>query len=253
MTDAVKRAVHDGVQTLRLARPEKKNALTQAMYKALSDAFEAGDKDDNVRAHVVLGAEGTFTAGNDIGDFLTHAQGQSGDGGLGEVFRFIKLLPYIKKPILAGVDGAAIGIGTTFLFHCDMVFATPRSGFATPFLNLGLVPEAGSSLLMTERMGYARAFDMLVMGTTYTSEQMQSSGLLTAIVAPETLEETVMAAATKLAKKPKEALQLSRQLMRGDPKVLADRIDKEAQIFAERLSSDEARAAFQAFLAKSSA
>ncbi len=252
MTGDVIRTTQDGVQTLTLARAEKKNALTQAMYCAMSDALEQGDADDNIAVHVLLGAEGVFTAGNDIADFMSSATGASDGSGLQEVVRFIKLLPNVKKPILAGVDGAAIGVGTTLLFHCDMVFATPRSAFATPFLDLGLVPEAGSSLLMPQRLGYARAFEMLVMGETYTTDQMHAAGLLNAIVTPEDLNATVLKSAQRLAKKPPDALQISRRLMRGDLTELNARIDEEAVIFAKRLSSKEARTAFQAFLSKSS-
>jgi len=252
MTSDVIRTVEAGVQTLTLDRVEKKNALTQAMYRTLSDALEQGDQDNTVAVHVLFGSDGVFTAGNDIADFMSQASGASDGSGMMEVIRFIKLLPNLKKPILAGVDGAAIGVGTTLLFHCDMVFATPRSSFATPFLNLGLVPEAGSSLLMPQRLGYARAFDMLVMGETTDIDQMLAAGLLNACVAPEDLKATVLQAAQRLAKKPPEALQMSRRLMRGDLTELNDRIDEEAVIFAERLTSKEARAAFQAFLSKSS-
>ncbi|MCH9764479.1 MAG: enoyl-CoA hydratase/isomerase family protein, partial [Alphaproteobacteria bacterium] len=168
MTADVIRAVNNGVQVVELVRPQKKNALTQAMYCAMSDALEEGDRDDAVSVHVLFGSEGVFTAGNDITDFLSHATGASDGAGLSEVLRFIKLLPNVAKPMLVGVDGAAVGVGTTLLFHCDMVFATPRSAFATPFLDLGLVPEAGSSVLMPRCMGYARAFEMLVLGETFT-------------------------------------------------------------------------------------
>ena len=243
----------DGVQVIELSRPEKKNALTQAMYRAMSDALETGDRDDAVAVHVLLGSEGVFTAGNDIADFLKHATGSGDASEITEVLRFIKLLPNIRKPLVAGVDGAAIGIGTTLLFHCDMVFATARSVFATPFLDLGLVPEAGSSRLMPERMGYARAFEMLVLGETFSAQRMNEACLLNAIVAPEKLRQHVLDVAARLAKKPAEALTISRQLMRGDATSLAQHIDLEAQAFAKRLSSPEARAAFESFLRKTSA
>lgn len=252
MSEHITKTIEDGIQTLTLARPEKKNALTQAMYQTLSDALEAGDQNPDVKVHVLLGVEGIFTAGNDIKDFLAHATGSDDGAGLTHVLRFIKLLPNVQKPILAGVDGAAIGIGTTLLLHCDMVFATPRSNFATPFLDLGLVPEAGSSLLMPRRMGYACAFEMLVMGEAYTAEQMQAAGVVNKIVASEDLEGAVMGAAAGLANKPQEAVRLSRQLMRGDTAEINTCIDQEAEIFAKRLSSNEAQAAFQAFLTKGS-
>lgn len=251
MTDHVKQTAENGVQVLQLSRPEKKNALTQAMYQTLSDALESGDKDPSIRAHVIVGTDGVFTAGNDLGDFLAHSSRDDGGAGLMQVMRFIKLLPNLKKPLLAAVDGLAIGIGTTLLFHCDLVYATPGSTFATPFLDLGLVPEAGSSLLMTERMGYGRAFEMLVMGDTYTAEQMESVGLINEIVDAGKIIDTVMNAGRRLSRKPPEALELSRRLMRGDLKEINARIDEEAMIFAERLKSKEARQAFEGFLKKS--
>jgi enoyl-CoA hydratase/carnithine racemase len=151
-----------GVQVLRIARPEKKNALTGAMYRALSDAIETGDADRLIAAHILIGSDGIFTAGNDLGEFLATARG-TGDLGT-DVLRFIRLLPAIKKPLIAAVDGSAIGIGTTLLFHADLVYATPGAMFATPFLDLGLIPEAASSLLMPRRIGYGRAFAMLALG-----------------------------------------------------------------------------------------
>lgn len=251
MSQHVSQTISNGVQKLVLTRADKKNALTQDMYRTLSDAFLSGDQSDDVRVHVLLGSGGVFTSGNDVSDFLAHATGNDGGSGLGEVMRFLSVLPSVKKPVIAGVEGLAIGIGTTLLFHCDMVFATPETVFATPFLNLGLVPEAGSSLLMPQRMGYARAFEMLVLGDTCTADDMKACGLVNKIVAPEKLETVTMDTAHKLAKKPKQALQLSRELMRGDRGELKKQVAKEAEIFAERLSSAEARAAFQAFLTKS--
>lgn len=195
-------AVHrDGAtQILRFNRPGKMNALTGAMYDALCDALEAGEKDTEVSVHVFRGANGVFTSGNDISDFLASSTGDQ--AVLKSVLRFIRLVPQIQKPMLAGVDGPAVGIGTTLLFHCDLVFATPSARFHTPFLDLGLVPEAASSLLMPQRMGYTRAYEMLVLGKPMDAEAMLRAGLLNAIVPPEELEERVIGAATSLAKKP---------------------------------------------------
>lgn len=238
----------DGAQILRLTRLAKKNALTGAMYAALSDAIEAGDADSSVAAHVIVGSGGVFTAGNDLGDFLATARGT---GGLGkDVLRFIRLLPVTRKPLIAAVDGKAIGIGTTLLFHCDLVFATPGSTFATPFLDLGLIPEAASSLLMPLRMGYARAFEMLIMGETFTAEQALTAGFVNKIVPSENLESTAFDAARRLAAKPPEALAMARQLMRGNPAGILARIDVEVEGFRERLRSPEAIEAFTAFFEK---
>ena len=236
-----------GLNVIRLARPEKKNALSAAMYTALSEAFDSGERDGETRAHVLLGSEGAFSSGNDIADFLA----QSGAGaGLEAVLRFVRLLPMLRKPVVAGVDGLAIGIGTTVLFHCDLVYASARSVFATPFVDLGLVPEAGSSLLAPQRMGYARAFELLVMGETFSAERMHAAGLVNAIVEEAAVEKTALKAAKRLAAKPNGALALSRSLIRGDVADLGERIESEARIFKERLQSPEAQAAFNAFLTK---
>lgn len=235
-------------QVMRFNRPEKKNALTGEMYDALSDALEAGDSDGAVAAHIFLGSGSVFTAGNDIGEFLASSGGDQ--AALGAVLRFVRLLARVAKPMLAGVDGLAVGIGTTLLFHCDMVYASPTARFQTPFLDLGLVPEAASSLLMPARMGYARAFEMLVLGKAMDAAAMQSAGLINAIVPVEQLEARVMGVAAELARKPPAALTQARRLMRGDVEALSRRTDDEAAIFARQLQSSEAREAFQAFLEK---
>jgi enoyl-CoA hydratase/carnithine racemase len=250
MTTGVEVTNSEQIQLLRLARPEKKNALTEAMYGALADALETGDAVETVRVHVLLGAGGVFTAGNDINDFLANAMASGGKGR--NVLRFIRKLPRLEKPLIAGVDGPAVGIGTTMLFHCDLVYATPAATFSTPFVDLGLVPEAASSLLMPARLGYARAFEMLVMGAVMGAEPMREAGLVNAILQAADLEAGVMKAAQALAKKPREALAATRRLMRGDPAEIERRIEAEAGEFAARLASPEARAAFLAFLSRKS-
>lgn len=236
------------IQVLRIARPEKKNALTGAMYGALADAIEAGDADDTIAAHILTGSGGVFTAGNDIGDFLATARGT---GGLDKnVVRFIRLLPLIKKPLIAAVDGNAIGIGTTLLFHCDLVYAAPDATFATPFLDLGVVPEAASSLLMPARMGYTRAFAMLALGDPVSADDAVAAGFVNAVVPASDLEATAITAAKRLAAKPPEALAIARRLMRGDPELVLARMDEEVAAFRERLRSPEAMEAFTAFFEK---
>lgn len=230
------------VQVLRIARPEKKNALTADMYAALCKAIEAGDADNDVAVHVIVGSAGVFTAGNDIADFLA--------GGTKEVLRFIRLLPVVKKPMIAAVDGLAVGIGTTMLFHCDLVYATPTAKFATPFLDLGIVPEAGSSLLMPRAMGDHRAFEMLVLGDAFDAEKARESGFVNAIVPAAELEATAMKSAMRLATKPQGALALARRLLRGDRDEILQRVNEEAITLEKCLSSPEAREAFQAFLEK---
>ena len=238
----------DRVQVLRLTRPAKKNALTTPMYAAMADALEAGDRDPGIAAHVFIGSDGVFSAGNDIADFLEQTRSL---GALGAAtVRFIRALPTVSKPMIAAVDGLAVGVGTTLLLHCDLVYATPQASLRTPFLDLGIVPEAGSSLLMPERMGYARAFQMLCLGEPCSAEDAKAAGLVNTIVPAGDLEAVAMAAARKLASKPPEALAAARRLMRGDPSLIVARIDAEVEEFRRRLASPEAREAFQAFLEK---
>ncbi|MGH1418427.1 MAG: enoyl-CoA hydratase [Hyphomicrobiaceae bacterium] len=240
------------IQTLRFARPEKKNALTGDMYRALADALIAGDANSEVSVHIFVGSGGIFTAGNDIKEFLTAAQGhdQAGGGLLADVLRFIEVLPRVTKPMIAAVDGPAVGIGTTMLFHCDLVFASHCATFATPFLDLGLVPEAGSSVLMPRRMGYARAAQMLLLGETFTAEEMANAGVVNAVVARDELEKVCYQGAQKLAKKPPEALALARRLMRGSNVELEAAMKAESEVFSRQMKSPEAQEAFQAFLEK---
>lgn len=236
----------DGVQTLRLVRPAKKNALDAAMYRALTQALIAGDAAPDIAVHVLLGSDGVFTAGNDIGEFLAGAEESA--GATDDILALVRLLPRIGKPMVAGVDGLAVGIGTTMLLHCDLVFATPDAQFSTPFLALGLVPEAASSLLMPMRMGYARAFEMLVLGTTFSSERMREAGVVNAVVPAADLENVVASAARSLASKPPAALAAARALMRGDVAQIAARTEEEARVFLDRMRSPEAKAAVRAFL-----
>lgn len=250
MTTGVSVTRDGRLNILRINRPEKKNALTRSMYQSLSDAIESGDSDRAIAVHMITGSNGMFTAGNDIKDFLEAGARTKETGHVDEVVRFIRLLPLIKKPLIAAVDGIAIGIGTTLLFHCDLVYATPTATFATPFLDLGLVPEAGSSLLMPRAMGYQRSFEMLVLGETFSAARGREAGFVTEIVAAEALEMTAVKSAQRLAAKPPEALAIARKLLRGDPAELSARVDEEAKAFEQRLKSPEAREAFQAFLEK---
>jgi enoyl-CoA hydratase/carnithine racemase len=234
---------------LRLNRPAKKNALTNSMYAALSNALDQGERSPEVLVHIIVGQPGIFCAGNDIGDFLNTAIGAAGLGP--DVLRFIRLLPRLTKPLIAGVDGAAIGIGTTLLLHCDLVYATARASFAAPFADLGLVPEAASSLLLPQRIGYARAFEMMCLGNTMSAERAREAGLINDIVDADKLDTVCMAAARTLAAKPVAALLAARTLMRGDPAAVCERTEAEAILFAKMLATDEAKAAFEAFFSRS--
>ena len=181
MSEPVILELADGVMTLTLNRPDKKNALNQPMYSIFADALDRAQADDAVRVVVVQGTEGAFCAGNDIGDFIRFAK----EGvGLEETWRFLESLGRLEKPLIAAVDGLAIGIGTTLMFHCDMAFATARSLFRTPFLDLGVVPEAASSLLAPRVMGPQKAFSLLVMGDPMDGRQAADAGLCLLYTSP---------------------------------------------------------------------
>lgn len=248
MSDFIQVDRQGGVQIIRLNRPEKKNALTRDMYHAIAQALKDADTDDTIRVNVIFGQPGAFSAGNDMQDFMNAALSH---GSLGsEIIDFLYVLAKTRKVLISGVDGLAIGVGTTLNLHCDLTFATPRSLFRTPFVDLGLIPEAGSSLLGPKIMGYQRAFALLAMGEAFTAEQAQQAGIVYRIVAEDALEAEVLKTAHALAERPPVALQLTRELLRGADEPLTDRIDREAQIFAERLKSAETAQAVGAFLSR---
>lgn len=235
------------VQTLRFNRPDRKNAITRAMYATLAEAVTGADDDDAIGATLFLGHPEVFTSGNDLADFMAVATGAE---PMTEVIDFLRAIITGTKPLVAGVDGLAVGIGTTMLMHCDLVYATPRTWLQTPFVDLGLVPEAASSLVAPQIMGHRKAFEMLVLGERLAADQAEKAGLVNGIVQPEQIEACAMDAAERLAAKPAEALALSRELVRGDRDAVVKRMEQEGAIFAERLKSDEARNAFMAFMQK---
>ncbi len=237
----------DAVQIIRLNRPEKKNAITRAMYAAMAAAVKAGDADEAIRCNVFLGVPGAFSSGNDLADFMAYATGEKHGT---EVFDFLEALARSQKPILSGVDGIAVGVGTTIHLHCDLTFATPRSVFRTPFVDLGITPEAGSSLIAPPLMGRQQAFALLALGEGFSAERAKACGLIYELVGEDELEDRVFAAAAEVSAKPPEALRIARDLMRGDREELVARIREEGAHFAARLTSIEAKAALQAFMAR---
>ncbi|OQM74945.1 crotonase/enoyl-CoA hydratase family protein [Manganibacter manganicus] len=245
MTDHILVERRGAAQIVRMNRPDKKNALTGAMYAAMSVALAAGEADEAVRVHVFFGVPGAFSAGNDLGDFLDIA---NGDDGGSEVWDFLLALAQLRKPVISGVDGIAVGIGTTLNLHCDLTFATQRTVFLTPFVDLGLLPEAGSSLIVPRLLGPQRAFALLALGEGLSATDAKAAGLIYDVVAEDALEETVMAAAERIAAKPQEALRMARELIRGPRDAVVARIGEETARFRERLKSDEARAALRAFM-----
>jgi enoyl-CoA hydratase/carnithine racemase len=246
MTDLVTITDDGPVRTIRMNRPEKKNALTMAMYDAMADGIETAPK-ANIRCLLIGGAPTVFCAGNDIGDFLQAAMG----GGLGApILRFLHALARCETPLVAAVQGNAVGVGTTMLMHCDHIVASSDAKFSTPFVSLGLVPEAASSLIAPRLMGHARAFSMLVMGKSLTADEAKAAGIVSTIAAPDAVETEAMKAAQQIAALPPQAVLESRRLMRGSVDEIDARIDVEAEEFKRRLQSAEAQAAFTAFMTR---
>ena len=233
------------VQIIRFNRPEKKNAITRGMYQVMTDALKAAVDTPDIRVNVFLGTEGCFSAGNDMADFLAFAVG----GSMGrEVLDFLAALATVKKPVVSGVDGLAIGIGATIHLHCDLTVASDRSLFKTPFVDLALVPEAASSLIAPRLMGHQRAFALLALGEGFSAAEAKEAGLIWKVTAPEAVEAETLSLAAKLAAKPPEALRIARGLIRVEPDAILARITEEAELFATQLKSAEARAAFEAFM-----
>jgi enoyl-CoA hydratase/carnithine racemase len=247
MTDLIAVTDEGPIRIVRMNRPEKKNALTMAMYDAMADAIETAGN-SGVRCLLIAGQPTAFCAGNDIGDFLAAA---SQGGALGApILRFLYALARCEIPLVAAVQGNAIGVGTTLLMHCDHVVAANDARFATPFVSLGLVPEAASSLLAPRLLGPARAFSLLVMGHPLTAHEAKAGGLVNTVVAADAVEAEAMKAAAEIAALPPQAVAASRRLMRGTPDEIVARIDQEAEQFKARLQSAEAQAAFMAFMTR---
>jgi enoyl-CoA hydratase/carnithine racemase len=245
MTDPILVSISGGVCELRLNRPEKRNAITLAMYDTLWDAVVRAEADDSIRVILLSGAGASFTAGNDLGDFLSGP-------GLGEehsAARFIRLLPKIRKVLIAAVHGSTVGIGVTLLLHCDLVVAARSARMSMPFVKLGLVPEAASSLLLPRLVGHQRAAELLLLGTPLDAATAFNIGLVNRVVEDDVLHEEARALACTVAEQPAGALHATKQLLRSETGVTA-RIEEELRAFQERLGSAEFRNAAQAFLNK---
>ena len=238
----------DGVRIVGINRPDKKNALTSDMYEAMAAALSSAKFSPDIRCVMFTGVPGAFCAGNDLEEFRQAAE--SGEGLGDSVLRFLHALASSEKPLVAAVNGLAIGVGTTMLLHCDYVVASREARFVTPFVNLGLVPEAASSLLAPRLMGPRHAFALLVMGEPLDAQGAMTAGLVNAITDSADVDRRALEAAQKIAKLPPDAVLASRRLMRGSPEEIIARIDAEADFFRERLQSPEAQAAFAAFFAR---
>ena len=233
------------VRKIRMNRPEKKNALTLAMYEAMAGAIEDAGKTDGVKCLIIAGAPDVFCAGNDLNDFIVMAR----SGALGApIVRFLHTLARCEKPIVAAVSGAAVGVGTTMLLHCDQVIASDSAVLLTPFVSLGLLPEAGSSLIAPRLMGHTRAFSLLVMGKPLTADEARSAGIINTVVPAAELDGQALAVAREIAALPTESVIAARRLMRGSVEEIIARIDAEVEAFKTRLASPEAQKLLAAFL-----
>jgi enoyl-CoA hydratase/carnithine racemase len=235
-----------GVMTITFNRLDKKNSITSTMYSAMADAVADAAADASVRVVLFQGHESIFSAGNDIGDFLN----QPPTTQESPVFRFLRGIATFEKPLLAAVAGPAVGIGTTMLFHCDLVYAGDNAAFSMPFVNLGLCPEAASSLLAPRMFGYHRAAEALLMGEPFFAEAAQEVGLVNRVVPPTEVNSYAQAQARKLAAKPLTSLIATKRLMKGDTQAVLQKMDEEGQSFGRMLREPAAKEAFGAFMEK---
>jgi enoyl-CoA hydratase/carnithine racemase len=240
----------DSTRTITMRRPEKKNTLTQEMYLAMSDAIDSAQSNPAIRCLILTGRSGVFTAGNDIGDFLQAATEKSDVARPRNAVIFLQSLVNNKKPIIAAVDGIAIGIGTTMVFHCDYVIASTTASFSSPFLQYGLVPEGAASLLVPRIVGHQRAFAMLIMGRSMSAADAREAGFVNQVVPPGHAVVEAQKVAREICALPADAVAISRKLLKQPTEDLVRRIGQEDQFFGERMRSPEAIAAFQNFFAR---
>lgn len=233
-----------GVRIIRFNRLKKRNAFNIHMYQRLTEYLIEGESDNNIKAFLLCGNEQCFTSGNDIEDFLKNTKLDTNHPAI----RFLFLLLELKKPLVASVSGSAIGIGTTLLLHCDLIYADNTAIFQLPFVDLALVPEAGSSLLLPRLIGHPKASELLLLCEKFNAQTALELKLINEIIDPEKLEKHALKKAQQLAQKPAEALQLTRQLMRLNKHRLQHQMYMEIEHFAKQLNSKEAKANFKAFL-----
>lgn len=242
--------LRDGVLTLRFNRAEKKNAMTQAMYAAMAEAINAAATDRAVRVLMIAGSGDSFTAGNDLVDFMKVAN-SGGGGGDSAVIRFMNALSAFPKPVVAAVTGLAIGVGVTLLLHCDLIYAGEGARFTMPFVNIGIVPEYASTYLMPRIMGHARAMELVLFGEPFSAAHARECGLVNEVLPADQVEARAMERALKLADQPPNAMRTTKRLMkRWTDNTIAEAIPLEAFHFVPMLSQPEAQEAIGAFLQK---
>ncbi len=250
MSEHISKACEGAVLRLGFNRPEKKNAITATMYAALADALCEAERDDALRAVMFEAAGDIFTAGNDIADFMAGAAGMGAEGEKPPVIRFLEAIATAQKPLVAAVQGGAVGVGVTMLLHCDLVYASDKATFHTPFVDLALVPEAASSLLMPRIAGYQRAAEMLLAGKKIDAGRAREFGFVNEVVSPDALEATALAAAQDLAAKAPAAMRLTKRLMKGSREDVLSQMKEETAHFTAQLQSAEFREAGMAFMQK---
>lgn len=236
-----------GILTIEFNRPDKKNAITAAMYQSMADALRDAETDDAVRAILFVGKPEIFTAGNDLADFMANPPSTE----TSPVFQFLQQISQASKPMVAAVSGAAVGVGTTMLMHCDLVYATDNAKFSMPFAQLGLCPEAASSLLLPQIAGYQRAAEKLLLGEAFLAQEACDMGLVNRILPADQLLEFARQQAAKLAALPASSIRATKRLMKSHQQgAIADKIAEEGQHFRAMLSAPEAKEAISAFLEK---
>ncbi len=250
MTDAILAHCESAVLTLTFNRMDKKNAITAAMYTGLAAALEAAAMDDAIKAVVLQGAPECFTAGNDLADFKTNPPKMEEGAPPAPVFRFLEALRVFPKPLLAAVCGPAVGIGTTLLLHCDLVYAGDNAAFSLPFVNLGLCPEAGASLLLPQLTGYQKAAEKLLLGEAFYAEEALEMGLVNRILPPSEVNSYTQAQALKLAAKPVASLRVTKALMKQPQVQLQALMQEEIKHFGELLRGPAAKEAISAVMEK---
>jgi enoyl-CoA hydratase/carnithine racemase len=244
MTDHIVTSIADAILEIRLNRPEKKNALSLSMYTAMADALAGADANSAVRVIVITGTDGCFTSGNDVADFLQY----NPTGTESPAIRFLQTLSAAGKPVIAAVTGLAVGIGVTMLLHCDLVYAADSATFQLPFVNLGLVPEAASSMLLPRVMGHQRAAELLLFGERFDARTAREAGLVNAVCPANELGALVQQRAAALAAKPPASLRITKALMKREPESVSARMTEEGKHFGRQLGSPEAREAMEAFM-----
>lgn len=251
MTDHILVSDEGFIRTIQFNRPEKKNAILHAMYAKITDAMRDADDNPDIRVLVFKGTPGCFTAGNDMQDFFDLRNGKfENDGAIAPVNQFLKTLPEIQTPMVAVVDGIAVGVGVTMLMHCDFVYCSPEASFTTPFTALGLVPEAASSMLMPAAMGHQQASELLMLSKTIKAKDAMRLGFVTRVFKSAKLEKKANKEINALAALPPSSVRAAKKLMRRPPEPIVERMSVEGKAFSARLSSEEFTEAASAFMAR---